>query len=135
MDAAGMKNWSLDTNTDLSTLLGKTAVSAEKAGDNDEIHIEFDDGTRLLLYHEQDCCECVRVEDIVGDLADLVGSPLTMSEEVAGECGEDEDAYESYTWTYYKFATVKGYVTIRFLGTSNGYYSESVSTVIMGAAQ
>ncbi|WP_373092453.1 hypothetical protein [Zhongshania sp.] len=84
------------------------------------------------FYHMQDCCEGVWIEDICGDLSDLEGSPITMAEEFSCEAdgsykGEDEDRYfESGTWTFYKFATAKGSVTVRWVGESNGYYSESV---------
>jgi hypothetical protein len=54
-----------------------------------------------------------------------------MAEDVSNLC-EDKplDVWDySYTWTWYKLATVKGYVTIRWYGISNGYYSESVEFV------
>ena len=80
------------------------------------------------FYHYQDCCESVYIESIVGELSDLVGEPLLVAEEVSGEIPEaKEDEYiDSRTWTFYKFATRKGYVDVRWLGESNGYYSESV---------
>lgn len=111
----------------VDVLKGKT-LSNIKADDY-EIVFETTDGERYRMYHEQDCCESVRVEDIVGDLEDLVGSELLIAEEVDGESPADFEAYESYTWTFYKFATRKGYVDIRWLGQSNGYYSESVSFI------
>lgn len=89
------------------------------------------------FFHYQDCCESVEIDDIVGDLDDLVGSPLLMAEKVTNSGYGDEDDWpdtlekpkylESWTWTFYKFATMKGRVTVRWFGTSNGYYSESVS--------
>ena len=84
---------------------------------------------RFALYHSQDCCESVTVENITGDLKDLIGSPLTMAEEVTSKEnpeGATKEYQDSFTWTFYKLATINGYVDIRWYGESNGYYSESV---------
>jgi len=85
------------------------------------------------LHHHQDCCESVSIEDIVGDLDDLVGTPLLVVEERVSnnEDGTDDMYAESYTWTYYSFRTIKGSVDIRWYGCSNGYYSESVDIDIV----
>jgi hypothetical protein len=90
-------------------------------------HIEFvsESGMVFKLYHQQDCCESVALEDIIGDPSAIIGAPLLMAEEATNEDGPRLNA-ESYTWSFYKFATVKGYVTLRWLGESNGYYSEAV---------
>lgn len=110
----------------ISDLVGVTFKSVEQRG-TDEIHFVAQDGRHWRFYHEQDCCEGVDVEDICGDLSDLVGTPLLQAEDVSDETPDPEDpGYESYTWTFYKFATIKGSVTVRWLGVSNGYYSESV---------
>ena len=93
--------------------------------DEDEIIFESKDGT-IRMYHDQDCCEYVYVESIVGELSDLVGVPIQYAEEYSKE---NPDASESGTWTFYKFATIKGYVDIRWYGSSNGYYSERVDCV------
>ena len=106
--------------------------------DNDELHFHLTEDHYVRMYHQQDCCESVSIEDIVGDLNDLVGTPLLLVEEVSNyepeEQPVDEDSYcdESETWTYYRFRTIKGSVDIRWYGSSNGYYSESVDIEIVG---
>jgi hypothetical protein len=91
--------------------------------DHDRIEIECSDGSRFLWHHVSDCCEVVRLAEIVGDLDDLIGHQIISVEEVT-ESGENGDG--TYTWTFYKIQSTRGHVTFRWLGESNGYYSESV---------
>ena len=120
---------------EIGLLLGQTAtkISGAEKG-SDEILFRLADGRTFKMFHGQDCCEQVDIEDIIGDVNDLIGMPFTMAEEVTHQDetpdGVDPPEHpDSYTWTFYKLATVKGYVTIRWLGESNGYYSESVDFV------
>jgi hypothetical protein len=114
-----------------SDLMYLTLTNVEGNVGGDEIVFTTSSDGKYKLYHKQDCCESVLVEDICGDLQDLVGSPILMVEEssrMGDPRGEKRvESYEDiFTWTFYRLATAKGYVTIRWYGTSNGYYSESV---------
>jgi hypothetical protein len=113
---------------EIEELIGKTMDSVENI-DNEQLVFKTNDGREFVFYHEQDCCESVSIEDVCGDLSDLVGSPILIAEEVAQDKPDGwkpEEYTESYTWTFYKFSTIKGSVTIRWYGESNGYYSEGV---------
>lgn len=109
-------------------ILGKTIISIDVSRGEDIIIFKCTDGTVYKMYHCQDCCECVTIEDIAGDIEKLIGKPLLMAEEVY-KTDEPEpicEYDESYTWTFYKLGNINGYVTIRWYGSSNGYYSERV---------
>jgi len=128
--------------TEFSDLKGHTLVSI---GIKDEVIIYTTETDVFIQKHCQDCSETVYIESVVGDVSDLIGHPLLVAEEVtsseerpahvdtvaeevalriAGEGAITPD--ESYTWSFYKLDTIKGGITIRWLGESNGYYSESV---------
>lgn len=115
-----------------SELLGKELTDIIVSEDKDTMIFKCTDNTVYILYHEQSCCEAVCIEDICGDLDNLIGSPITMAEIVCNH--EDGRSFigngnDCFTWSFYKLATVKGYVTIRWWGESNGCYSEDVDFV------
>jgi len=115
--------------TDFSELTGVELASVTGLEVGSElVTFTATDGRAWVMRHEQDCCETVDVNEIHGDVSDLIGSPILRAEEVESEQngGDNPGGAESWTWTFYKLATIKGEVVIRWLGESNGYYSESV---------
>lgn len=98
---------------------------------SDEIVFVCEGGKRVKMYHEQDCCELVSLEDFNGDISDLIGA-VVITAEGRTEHDNDEDDYESVTYTFYDIQTNKGSLWLRWCGSSNGYYSESVDIKVEG---
>lgn len=117
-----------EIEANFSVLQGEIITLINSVGDT----IEFitQSGKKILLFHDQNCCENVYIEEINGDLNDLLNTPILLAEErTSRDRLEIEEVYQedSFTWTFYTLATIKGYVTIRWFGSSNGYYSEEVT--------
>lgn len=123
-----------DCYVDISVLNGQTISEVRGlVKGSDEVFIETLEGNSYQMYHRQGCYETVSIEDIDGDDSDLIGGVVLSAEEITGETPSDYDwggyVPESYTWTFYKINTSKGGVFIRWLGSSNGYYSESIDFI------
>lgn len=120
-----------EENNPIGVLLGQTLRSVlGMEADNDEVFFIADTGRRFKMLHHQDCCENVRLVEVIGDPSDLIGSPITVAEERVSRDSAPAPKYpDSWTWTFYELATNKGSVTLRWLGESNGYYSEAVDFV------
>lgn len=96
------------------------------SNDNEDMIVFYAEGGRtFIMTHASECDETVNLEDICGDLQDLVGHPILTAEEVKNEKTSLND--KGPTWTFYKLATIKGSVTIRWYGTGNGWYSEDAN--------
>jgi hypothetical protein len=112
---------------DVKDMEGKNLVSVRglEVG-SDEVIFSTECGERYRMLHHQDCCEFVVIEDLEGDTTDLEGGLVVIAEEVSSDDTELPSGHESCTWTFYKIETNIGGVWIRWLGSSNGYYSEGV---------
>jgi hypothetical protein len=123
-------------DVEITDLIGKTVIDLVWSENSLLLECLDKNLDRRVYYkfqHIQDCCESVWLDDIIGDLDDLIDKPILKAEEKTPS--EDSDTGpknlydESHTWTFYTLATIKGYVDLRWYGTSNGYYSERVDIV------
>lgn len=132
-------------NNKMVKAIGQTVIEINGMKEGSEaVEIVTREGGRLTLRYEQDCCASCSICQIDGDPLDLLGLPLLMCEEVAGESlgvddtkgenGQPESDWnsDSFTWTFVKLATTAGYVTLRWYGSSNGYYSEAPTVYYEG---
>lgn len=82
---------------------------------------------RYVMHHYQDCCENVTIDDICGNLDDLIGNIILRAEERTNRTDKPKGEWdESWTWTFYTISTLRATVDLRWYGESNGYYSEGV---------
>src|SRR5688500_12959241 len=97
---------------DINVLIGKTITEITGGVGDDVMHIFCEDGTKYQMIHHQDCCESCDIEDITGDLADLIGSPIVDAREETNSDNPKVQEYpdDSFTWTYYIIQSGKGAV-------------------------
>jgi hypothetical protein len=117
-------------NDIFESMKGKTISSIIGSVGDEQMKFTMNNGEIYTLFYDHDCCASCTIEDICGDLEDVIGSPLLVAEVVTSKVnpeGVKPDYQDSFTWTFYKLDTIKGGVTIRWYGESNGYYSEEVT--------
>lgn len=106
----------------IKQLKGMTITAVVYKEDNESLLIHLN--THVLeMIHHQDCCETVYLADVIGSFEDLIGYPLL---EVSESVVCIPTRCESATASYYNFKTVKASVQLRWIGESNGFYSETV---------
>lgn len=125
---------------DISVLVGLTltAIDAKRDdedGDIVELWFRTECGRTFRMFHEQDCCETVYLNDCGGcSIEDVVGDTILHAETASTQGDEVMQKFfseggERHLWTFYKISTVFTSLTLRWLGSSNGYYAEDVSFV------
>jgi hypothetical protein len=57
----------------ISDLIGKTLIAIEYLKEYDELIFHCENGEKYKMYHYTNCCETVTIDDINGDLDDLIG--------------------------------------------------------------
>lgn len=162
-----MKNYNGHYDAEFEELKNKIIIDIKGGVGDDTMTFKTSDHEIYQLHYYDDCCATCSIEDICGDLKDLIGCPILLAEEISssepegallesrkaayekarsefvpkssgdefywdGPGSDNNWKEESETWTFYKLSTIKGSVTIRWYGSSNGYYSERATFERLG---
>lgn len=94
-----------ETKLNIDALKGKTIINIEGLSKGSEqVFFTTSDGDTYKMYHEFDCCEEVSIEDICGDVEDLLNSPILIAEERTSKENPDDidkniyEYQESFTY-------------------------------------
>jgi len=123
----GINAWKIG----IGKLVGKELKSINVCREENSNYIELvsKGASSYYIFHDPSCSENVYIESIVGDINDLIDTPIILAEVSSNTIDPAKGEDLSYMWTFYRFRTVKGNVDIRWYGESNGYYSEEVDIV------
>jgi hypothetical protein len=113
-------------HVEFSDLVGEVLDAVDIDREENQILLTTRSGRKFLVYHEQDCCETVAISGQDGSFDKLIGKPLIEARDFAVDTGESESDYDSQTTTTLVFRVDDQTVISRWIGDSNGYYSESV---------
>jgi len=107
-----------------NVLEGEVLTKVEETTDvsGDVLIFHTQSGNRYRMKHHQECCEQVWLEDKNGKFDDIVGDRILSAYKAEHQSVNDGCC----TWTFFIIATIKHVLTLRWIGESNGYYSEDV---------
>ena len=106
-------------DSDFDKLVGETIVSCETDDNRSVVVLNAESGKSFCMFNGEvgTTLELVDAED---DLNSLIGKKILFCEQTTSS---DED---DRTWSFVKIRGFDVDVTLRFVGDSNGYYSEAV---------
>lgn len=113
-------------STSIQSLVGEVLTYIDIDEKENQIKLTTASGREVMIYHEQNCCESVCIESTEGDWLSLVGKVIVG---VSHDEYERDNEWGHETRTELKFIVDGSTVISRWIGESNGYYSEIVDFI------
>ncbi|WP_417459104.1 hypothetical protein [Kordiimonas sp.] len=118
---------SFSSRVEIGSLVGEVLTHVDADENGEEILLTTASGRQITIHHDQDCCEHVRIEGTDGSWHELIGKVIVDATKDEREFGDPPPAFpDSWTRTDLTFRVDGATVVSRWIGESNGYYSESV---------